>query len=106
MPNAQLRLQDLPAPDADWHEHAAFAHSFFAYEHWGSFGAAAVLANRAAKRFREEGVLPSTLSELRTCLFFEHRRAVHQGGPSEEARVYARALLEAIHSRVRTGQLD
>jgi hypothetical protein len=104
VPNSELRLEDIPAADADWCAHADFAHSFFAYEQVGP--SLTALANAASQRFRKEGALPVTLTELRACLFFEHRRSVHFGAPSDEMRAYAKALLAAIRDKVKHGALE
>jgi hypothetical protein len=103
VPNDKLRLEDVPPADADWTEHAAFAHGFFGYEEVPSLAA---VANAASKRFRETGEVPAALTELRACLFFEHRRAVHFGAPTDAMRAYGRALLAAIRERVARGALE
>jgi len=41
----------------------------------------ATLANRAAEKWLEQGLLPDTLHHLRTCLFFEARRS-HWDSPT------------------------
>lgn len=63
--NADLRLEDVPLARADWTAMMLFARTFDGYEYCGSFEAAATIANSRAN---------NTLSELRTCLFFEQRR--------------------------------
>lgn len=75
---------------------AEFALSFDAYSAFGGFEPCAELANAALERFQRSGELPSSLVELRTCLFFEQRRQ-HHGGP-EKVNPYMRALIEAIRS--------
>jgi hypothetical protein len=100
--NADLRESDLPPPEAEWHEVGRFALSFNGYEWCGSFGQCAEVANRNLEAFREEGALPDSLAELRTCLFFEQRRWRHFGlDPDEEAMLYVRALLGEIRRAVR-----
>lgn len=43
----------------------------------------------------------STLTDLRTCLFFEQRRWRHHGeAPDAEGMAYIRDLMEQIHERV------
>jgi hypothetical protein len=32
VPNSELRLENIPAPEAGWEAHADFAHSFFGHE--------------------------------------------------------------------------
>jgi hypothetical protein len=103
--NADLKDRDMPAPSAGWHEIGRFALSFNGYEWCGSFGKCAEIGNRGAERFRESGALPESLTELRTCLFFEQRRWRHFGlDPDEEAMSYIRALVQAIRDKVRAGE--
>jgi len=104
VPNRELRLKDIPPSEADWRVHSEFAHSFFAYEQIGP--SLSVMANAAAKRYREDGTLPASLTQLRACLFFEHRRAVHFGEPTDSMRRYAKSLLAAIRDRVEMGELE
>jgi hypothetical protein len=100
--NADLRTSHLPPPDAGWHEIGRFALSFNGYEKWGSFGKCAEIGNQCAEAFRRSGAVPDSLTELRTCLFFEQRRLRHYGfDPDEEAMVYIGALVEGIRERVR-----
>lgn len=83
---------DIPNPDASWREIAEFALTFNGYEVWGSFEKCAEIAN--AKR-------QDSLTDLRTCLFFEQRRWRHFGeDPDGEAMAYIRALVEKIRRRV------
>ncbi|WP_027482058.1 hypothetical protein [Deinococcus pimensis] len=101
IPNEQLRLTDVPAADASWYEIGTFALKFNGYEHRGSFNACADLANAALETFEEFGGVPTDLTDLRTCLFFEQRRWRHFGDePDEEAMPYIRALVEAIRQAV------
>lgn len=87
----KLTVLDIPAPTASADEILEFAHMWDGYEAAGSFEAAAELANR---RFQ------FTVDELRTMLFFEHRRWRHFGEePDAEAMSYIRWLIEAIRRR-------
>ena len=96
--NNQLRLEDLPSPDADWQTLANFALTFNGYEVWGSFEKCAGVANS-----RQD----STLTELRTCLFFEQRRWRHFGeAPDVEAMEYVRSILEKIRVKVLAGEVE
>ena len=107
VPNEQLRQEDLPHPYAPWIEISAFAFSFHGYVYWGSFGACSDFANRASKTFREQSTLPATLSELRSCLFFEQRRKVHQAVDyNEEKMNYIHALVEAIREKIIRKEFD
>jgi hypothetical protein len=99
--NADLSPQDVPAPDADWQSIASFALTFDGYDHWGSFEACGEAANASMVAFVERRALPDSLTELRTCLFFEQRRSQHMGGiPDDVTKEYVRALVEAIRERV------
>jgi hypothetical protein len=103
IPNNELRLEEIPLPEVGWEGYRDFAYSFFGYEQPGSSLSA---ANTAAGRYRHEKALPATLTELRMCLFFEHRRAVHYGAPTDEMRAYAQALVGAIREKVKQGALE
>jgi len=105
--NADLAEGDLPSASAEWHEIGKFALSFNGYERWGSFGKCAERANGGAELYRTEGVLPTSLTELRTCLFFEQRRWRHFGFyPDEQGMEYIRALVERIREKVRAEHDD
>jgi hypothetical protein len=95
--NSNLGIDDIPGVDATLQEIGRFARTFNAYEHWGSFAECAQVAN--SKRH-------ATLSELRTCLFFEQRRWNHFGSePDPEAQVYWRTLVRMIRAKVEGGEL-
>ena len=103
--NADLSECDVPSPNSGWHEIGRFALSFNGYEWWGSFEKCAEIGERGLKAFRATGALPDSLTELRTCLFFEQRRWRHFGfDPDEEARPYISALLEGTRAKVRSGE--
>lgn len=92
IPNNLLRADKLPPPDATWEEIGRFALTFDGYKNCGIFEACAEVAN--ARR-------TESLSDLRTCLFFEQRRWRHVGDePGGEDLRYIRALLEQIRRRV------
>jgi hypothetical protein len=51
--------------------------------------------------YMKRRVQPDSLSDLRTCLFFEQRRHRHMGRiPVDLDMEYVRALIEAIRERV------
>jgi hypothetical protein len=101
IPTHELSVDDLPLPDADYKDIVAFAHSFDAYTYCSSGDECAHIANAASERWMDRRWLPASLEELRTCLFFEARRAHHVGEPPEgEWLSYIQALVEAIRSRV------
>jgi len=90
--NDELTLELIPPPQADWDEIQEFAMTFSGYDYWGSFNACAEIAN--AKRH-------DSLTDLRTCLFFEQRRWRHFGmSPDEEAMAYIRQLVAGIRDKV------
>ncbi len=94
--NADLRLEDLPAPTAEWQEINAFALTFNGYTHWGSFEKCAEVANTRRQ---------NSLTDLRTCLFFEQRRWHHFGDePDEDSMRYIRSLVQAIHDKLLAGE--
>jgi hypothetical protein len=103
--NADLSESDVPAPDSGWQEVGRFALSFDGYEWWGTFQNCAEIGERGLEAFRATGVLPDSLTDLRTCLFFEQRRWRHFGfDPDEEAGRYISALLEGIRDKVHRGE--
>lgn len=96
-PNDGLRLDDIPGPEADWYTIGTFALTFNGYEECGSFEECARIANEAR---------PTTLTELRACLFFEQRRWRHFGDePDEEDMTYIKGLVEQISTKVAAGDL-
>ncbi len=104
--NAELTEFDVPFSGAPWAEIGRFALSFNGYEYWGSFEKCAEIANRWRGVYRAEGSLSDSLTELRTCLFFEQRRWRHFGlEPDEEGTAYIHALVERIRERVRSGEI-
>ncbi len=96
--NEELSIGHLPPPSADWEVIQEFALTFNGYEAWGSFEKAAEVANNR---------LGSTLTELRTCLFFEQRRWRHFGDePNDEAMAYIHELIEKIRLKVSESKLS
>jgi len=96
--NTELLLSYVPPPDADWGQITEFALTFDGYEHHGSFDKCAAIANARQDR---------TLSELRTCLFFEQRRYHHTGENSDDkAMAYIRTVIEKIRQKVISNLLD
>lgn len=91
IPNHRLRADKIPPADADWSAIQRFALTFDGYGHWGQRECADVANSRRQ----------GTLTELRTCLFFEQRRWRHFGDdPDPETMTYIRSLLEQIRVRV------
>ena len=97
IPNSYLTVSDIPPPDADIDTIGLFALTFDGYEHWGSSEECA----RVADSLRE-----STLTDLRTCLYFEQRRRQQFGqAPDEKAEAYCRRLVEEMRARVQADAL-
>lgn len=65
IPNRELLAEKLPPADANWDAIQRFALTFDGYKRWGSAEKCAEIAN--AQRH-------GTMTELRTCLFYEQRR--------------------------------
>lgn len=96
--NSDLMLTDIPGPEADWSAIAEFALTFNGYNVWGSFEQCAEIA--ISQRH-------DSLTDLRTCLFFEQRRWRHfDEDPDEEAMTYIRGVVAKIHNRVSNGNLE
>jgi hypothetical protein len=90
--NEQLKAADVPEPNADWSTISTFALTFDGYGVHGSFEECAEIAQ--ARR-------TESLTDLRTCLFFEQRRWRHFGEvPDGDAMVYIQALLKQIRQRI------
>ena len=97
IPNRDLSLANIPAADADWSSVSDFAHTFDGYAHCGSFERCAEIGN--AKQ-------PTTLTELRVCLFFEARRWHHFDlFPTGSELAYIRTVVERIRKKVDAGEL-
>ena len=96
--NRDLRLADIPPPQADWDAIGTCALTFDGYRHWGSFEACAQVAN---------GKHDGSLTELRTWLFFEQRRWRHFGDePDTGAMTYIRGIVESIRAKIASGAVD
>jgi hypothetical protein len=101
IPNSQLIADDIPSRRAHWKKVLPFAMTFNGYTHWGSFKKCREVADHGVKRFRGEKELNQSLTDLRTCLFFEARRWRHyEKDPSKKGMLYIHALVEAIRLRV------
>jgi hypothetical protein len=93
--NADLTLEIVPDPDAPLDRISEFAATFDGYRHWGSFKKCAEIAN--AERH-------DSLTNLRSCLFFEWRRWHHFGDePDAEAEDQWRHLVREIRRFVQEG---
>jgi len=93
--NAELTPADVPSFKETWAKIEPFALTFDGFKHWGSVEKCAEVAH--ARR-------PGSLTELRTCLFYEARRWKQLGRqPDAESMKYIRALVYAIREKVNAG---
>ncbi len=96
--NGELTPADVPRSDADWSAIGKFALTFNGYEACGTFEMCAEIANAGRH---------GSLTNLRTCLFFEQRRWRHFGeDPDEETMKYIRDVVEQIRDRVSAGNVE
>jgi hypothetical protein len=92
--NTQLTPGDIPSYQEPWARIEPFALTFDGYSYWGSVEKCAEVA----------GKTPGTLTELRTCLFFEARRWNYKGKvPDVKSMKRIRALVFAISQKVVAG---
>ena len=101
IPNSQLIENDIPHHNASWKKIEPFAVTFDGYKHWGSFKRCREVAEEGVKLYRGQMQLTQSLTDLRTCLFFESRRWKHyEKTPSKKGMEYVHILVEAIRVRV------
>lgn len=93
--NHHLTLENIPGEDASWDEINLFAHWFDGYAASGSFDQCAAIARERRH---------DTLTELRTCLFFEARSWRHGGEDlDDQAMSYIRDVIRQIRAKVAAG---
>ncbi len=101
IPNSQLIENDIPNLHASWKKIEPFALTFDGYKHWGSFKKCREVAEEGVKSYRGKLEFTQSLTDLRTCLFFESRRWKHyEKAPSKKGMEYVHILVEAIRVRV------
>ncbi len=101
IPNTQLIETDIPSHRAGWKVIEPFALTFNGYDHWGSFKKCREVAKFGVDLYRNQKDLSQSMTDLRTCLFFEARRWKHfEKKPSKKGMEYIHALVEAIRLRV------
>lgn len=91
--NSELTPADVPSFKETWSRIEPFALTFDGFQYWGSVEKCAEVA--FAKRM-------NTLTELRTCLFYEAKRWAGKV-PDTVSMRYIRALLYAIREKVDAG---
>ena len=103
IPNSKLIESDLPARRAGWKKIVPFAMTFNGKEHWGSFTQIRGVAQQGVGLFLDQKALNLSLTDLRTCLYYEARRWNHfKKSPSKKRMEYIRALMDGIRVRVHT----
>ena len=101
IPNSQLIEKDIPSNRASWKKIVPFAFTFDGYGHWGTFEKCREVAKAGIASYRDNRTFSQSLTDLRTCLFFEARRWRHlEKNPTKLGMEYIHALLEAIRMRV------
>jgi hypothetical protein len=107
IPNSQLIETDIPHQNASWKKIEPFALTFNGYKHWGSFRKCREVAKEGVKLYREKKDMAQSLTDLRTCLFFESRRWKHyEKSPSKKGMEYVHTLVEAIRGHVTAKNMD
>jgi hypothetical protein len=95
--DCDLTCDDLPPPNAEEDAYHRFALSTDGYAREGNLARCGQVANEAKELWSQTGEVPRTLRTLRSCLFFEQRRAHHGGYPFDESTfTYVRALVERM----------
>jgi len=93
--NSELTSADIPSFKEVWNRIEPFALTFDGFKYWGSVEKCAQIAQ--ARR-------PGSLTELRTCLFYEARKWQLVGKtPDTSSMKFIRALLYAIRKKVDRG---
>jgi hypothetical protein len=101
IPNSQLIEKDVPSSKATWKKILPFALTFNGYEHWGNFKKCREVAHQGVVLYKGKQQLTLSLTDLRTCLFFEAMRWKHlEKEPTKQGLEYVHALSEAIRARV------
>lgn len=107
IPNSLLQQADIPSRRAAWIKIIPFALSFNGYEHCGSVQKCRDVARQGVALHKEKQDLNQSLTDLRTCLFFEARRWKRlEKKPTPSGLKYIRALLEEIRIRVQAKELS
>jgi len=103
IPNEDLQMTDIPDDVSDWGKFIEFALTFNGYEAAGSLQKCVEIGKAHNDK---------TLTDLRTCLFYEARKNYWTGGygpnvydPDEETARYINETLEKIRKRVDSGDI-
>jgi hypothetical protein len=103
IPNGELTEGDIPPPGAAWRDIIPFALTFDGYQYWGSLTRCFGVAERHRSAYERDGSIPSSLVDLRTCLFAAQRSWWQSGEWPMEGRelAHVQALVEGIRLAVR-----
>jgi hypothetical protein len=101
IPNSELAEKNIPSNHASWKKILPFALTFNGYEYWGDFEKCREVAKLGISSYRDKRAFSQSLTDLRTCLFYEARRWRHlEKDPNKKGMEYIHALLDAIRMRV------
>ena len=107
IPNSKLIERDIPSRRAGWEKIEPFALSYNGYVQRGSFKKCREVAKQGIVLYKGQKELNQSLTDLRTCLFFEARRWKHfEKAPTRKGMEYIHALVEAIRTRVAAKELE
>jgi len=107
IPNSQLIEKDVPSRRAGWGKIEDFALTYNGYTQWGSFKKCREVAKQGINLYKGKKELTQSLTDLRTCLFFEARRWKHfEKHPNKNGMGYIHALVEAIRLRIAAKELS
>jgi hypothetical protein len=104
MANALLRVHGIPRHGDSWDAVSSFSLSYDGYAYWDDVSE---LATRSTRHWTRDRTLPSSVDELRACLFYEQRRWHHFGEvPNGRGERYVWALLDALRNVVAARTVD
>jgi hypothetical protein len=98
VPNAQLRVHGIPDRGDTWDAVSSFSLSYDGYAYWDDVSE---LATRRIRSWTRQHTLPTSIDEVRACLFYEQRRWHHFGeDPNGRGEKYVWALLDTLRNLV------
>ena len=105
-PQFTLDRKRYPLPARGLENHHSLRPNFNGYAYCGSVKKCHEVARQGIVLHKSNRDLEQSLTDLRTCLFYEARRWQHlEKTPNKAALAYVHALLEAIRVRVRSKEL-
>jgi hypothetical protein len=100
VPNSQVKVHTIPDHGDSWDAVSSFALSYDGYAYWDDVSE---LATRSIRSWTRHHTLPTSIDELRACLFYEQRRWHHFGeDPNGRGALYVWALLDRLRVLVAT----